>query len=240
MALRSRSLFVLASVALASLAGASGAFACGTGGYTYAGIAAPTRAYGVSAIITPLSGFNVLSGHVAGWVGVGGPGQGAGGRDEWLQVGFSGFPGPGGSSIYYELMRPGSPPSYHQVATGIPFGKAARVAVLEMHKHADYWRVWVNGSPVSKPIHLPSSHGRWAPIVTAESWDGGTGGGCNGFLYRFHRVSVARFPGGGWQTLAGGSTISSASTRVARNGDKGSFLAAEGEIALRSLASFSP
>jgi hypothetical protein len=87
---------------------------------------------------------------------------------------------------------------------------------------------------------MPGSHGRWAPIATAESWDGGTGGTCNGFLYRFHGVSIARTPGGGWTKLVGGYTISSSTTRLARTSRKGSFLAAEGDVALRSLASFSP
>lgn len=241
MRLRFRSLLALASVLLAASAGASAASACGNGGYTYAGIAAPSRAYGIGALITPLPAFNVVSGHVAGWVGVGGPRQGPGGSDEWLQVGFSGFPQLTGSSLYYELMLPNGLPRYHQIATGLPVGKAARVAVLEMHKRPDYWRVWVNGAPASQPIRLPGSHGRWAPIATAESWDGGTGGSCNGFLYRFHQVSIARVPGGGWQPLAGGTTISSPSTRIARNTHRGSFLAAEGDDALRTLAAvFTP
>jgi hypothetical protein len=240
MNLRSRTLFALAAAVLASLAGVSAASACGNGGYSYAGIASSAPAYGIGALITPLPAFNVLSGHVAGWVGVGGPRQGPGGSDEWLQVGFSGFPQFSGSSLYYELMLPNGLPRYHQIATGLPVGKPARVAVLEMRKRPNYWRVWLNGSPASKPIRLPASHGRWAPIATAESWDGGTGGTCNGFLYRFHQVSIARVPGGGWRPLAGGSTISSPSTRIARNTNKGSFIAAEGDDALRTLASFIP
>ena len=110
-----------------------------------------------------------------------------------------------------------------------------------MHKRPNVWRVWLNGNPASQPIYLPGSHGRWAPMATAESWDGGTAGSCNGFLYRFHRVSIARVPGGGWHELAGGYQISSSSTRLARSGHKGgSFLAAEGDLALRTLASFNP
>jgi hypothetical protein len=222
------------------LAGASSAFACGNGGYTYAGVAAPTRAYGIRAAITPLSPFNILDGHVAGWVGVGGPNQGPGGSDEWLQVGFSGFPAPAGNNLYYELMLPSGNPVYHQIAAGLPAGKAANVAVLEMSGRPDVWRVWVNGSPVSKPLRLPGSHGRFAPIATAESWDGGSGGTCNGFLYRFRGVSVASSPGGGWQPLAGGTTIKSASTRLAANARFASFLAAEGDDAVRTLATLSP
>ena len=238
---RARITLALAAVALAALTGAAEAFSCGNGGYSYAGVGAPAHAYGIGASITPLPAFNVLSGHVAGWVGVGGPGQGPGGKDEWLQVGFSGFPDTDGSSIYYELTLPGRFPTYHQVATNLPVGKAARVAVLEMHMRPNIWRVWVNGAPISAPILLPGSHARWSPIATAESWDGGTGGSCNGFLYRFNRVSIAHAPGGGWQPLSGGDTISSPSTRLARlSSRKGSFLAAEGPDAFRSLASFIP
>jgi hypothetical protein len=240
MRVRVRSLLACSAVSLLALVAASGAIACGNGGYSYAGVAAPARAFGIGAIITPLPAFNVRSGHVAGWVGVGGPRQGPGGTDEWLQVGFSGFPEVTGSDIYYELMLPNAAPSYHQVASNLPVGKAARVAVLEMHKRPNFWRVWVNGSPASKPIRLPGSHGRWAPIATAESWDGGTGGTCNGFLYQFHQVSIAHAPGGGWQPLFGGYTITSPSTRIARNTGKGSFVAAEGDDALRTLASFIP
>ena len=236
-----RHLTRLAAAVTAGLAlGAPAALACGSGGYSYAGVAAPSHAFGIGAVVTPLTAFNVVSGHVAGWVGVGGPRQGPNGTDEWLQVGFSGFPSLNGNDLYYELMLPNGQPSYHQIAASLPFGRPARVAVLEMGKRRDWWRVWVNGAPASAPIHLPASHGRWSPIATAESWDGGTSGACNGFLYRFHKVSVARAPGGAWQTMTGGSTIASSVTRVQRGNGNGSFLAAEGELALRSLASVSP
>jgi hypothetical protein len=107
-----------------------------------------------------------------------------------------------------------------------------------MHGRRDYWRVWVNGSPVSKPIRLPGSHGRWAPIVTAESWDGGAST-CNSFLYRFDRVSVAAAPGGGWHRLVGGDTIKSSSSRLVRRAAPGSFVSAQGPAALRTLATLS-
>jgi hypothetical protein len=236
-----RRLAVASMVAAGALFGAPLALACGTGGYSYAGVASSTHAYGIGATITPLSGFNVLSGHVAGWVGVGGPRQGPNGSDEWLQVGFSGFPELAGNDLYYELALPGKTPTYHQLASNLPLGKAARIAVLEMHKRPNVWRVWLNGTAVSQPIYMPGSHGRWSPIATAESWDGGTASTCNGFLYRFHRVSIAHVPGGGWHELAGGYQISSSSTRLARSSSKGgSFLAAEGDLALRTLASFTP
>jgi hypothetical protein len=228
-------LFVLA----AALAGSSSAFACGNGGYSYAGLSAPARAFGIGATVTPLASFAVASGHIAGWVGVGGPNQGPGGADEWLQVGFNTIGGIGGPNLYFEVTRAGGQPTYHQIAANLPSGRSARVAVLEMHARPNWWRVWVNGAAASDPIQLPGSHGRWAPIATAEAWDGG-GGQCNQFLYRFHRISLAHAPGGGWKPLTGASPITSPTVRMSRSSATASFLAAQGEEALRSLASFSP
>jgi hypothetical protein len=231
---------VLAAVAAAG-PGAASARACGnSGGYSYAGLAAPRHAFGIVATVTPLTSFQVLAGHVAGWVGVGGPGEGPGGSDEWLQVGFSGFPQLTGNDLYFEVAQPNGDPSYHQLATDLPAGQPVRLAVLEMHTRPDFWRVWVNHKPASQPIYLPKSHGRWSPIATAESWDGGTGGTCNDFLYRFHGVSIASYPGGGWRQLLDGYRIGGASTRLSRTSRTGSFVAAEGDDAFRSLASFAP
>jgi hypothetical protein len=222
-------------VVAAALAASARASACGAGGYSYAGLAAPAHAFGIGASITPLASFSISTGHVAGWVGVGGPHQGPAGTDEWLQVGYNAIGGIGGPNLYFEVTRAGNT-TYHQVAANVPGGHATRVAVLEMHKRPNWWRVWVDGSPASAPINLPGSHGRWAPMATAESWDGGTSGTCNQFLYRFHRIAVAHAPGGAWAPLAHGHRIGSASMKVTYS----SFLAAQGAEALRSLASFSP
>src|SRR5262249_60096018 len=98
---------VVATVAL--VGGAAKALACGNNtGYSYAGFGAPSHAYGISAIITPLNAFDILNGHVAGWVGVGGPGQGPNGSDEGLQIRYSGFPGSPRSHIYYPGALPGA------------------------------------------------------------------------------------------------------------------------------------
>jgi hypothetical protein len=224
---------------LVALAAAPAASACGQGGYAYAGVAAPTRAYGVSAVVTPLATFGIHDGHVAGWVGVGGPRQGVGGADEWLQVGFNGLPQAEGSSIYYELTLPHAQPTYHAVRTNVAPGTPARLSLLEMQGRRDYWRVWVNGSPVSQPIRLPGSHGRWAPIVTAESWDGGTASTCNAFLFRFDHVAIAAAPGGSWRSLVGGDAIRSSTSRLVRRGASASFVSAQGPAALRTLATLS-
>ena len=235
-----RLLLVTGAVAAVALGGAARALACGnSGGYSYAGLAAPTSAFGISAVITPLDAFDVFTGHVAGWVGVGGPGEGPNGTDEWLQIGLSGFPGIFGSDIYYEVAMPGRIPTYHQVAANLPVGTVAKVTVLEIHNRPNWWRVWLNHQPVSPPIRLPDSHNRWTPIATAESWDGGTGGACNTFLYRFRHVSIAHAAGGGWQLLTGGSAIESSMTRVRRSPGAAAFFAAEGHSAFQVLSATS-
>ena len=161
-------LSTLALVAVTCLClGTVSAFACGVGGYSYAGPRTrPLPPFGIGATVTPLGGFNVVDGHVAGWVGVGGPHQGPNGSNEWLQVGFSGFPELTGNNLYYELTLPDRPTTYHQLGSNLPMGKPARFAVLEMHGRPDWWRVWLNGSPASKPIYMPGSHRRWSPIAT--------------------------------------------------------------------------
>ena len=108
---------------------------------------------------------------------------------------------------------------------------AFRFAVLE--EQPNWWRVWMNGQPVSPPIYLPGSHNQFMPIATAESWDGGTGGECNNFLYSFQRVKLAYRPGGLFHNLTGGYKIASAKTTVQRAGS--AFIAAEGAPSVRTL-----
>jgi len=233
-----RLLLLTAVVAAVALGGATArALACGNNsGYSYAGMASPNNAYGISALISPLNAFNVLNGHVAGWVGVGGPGEGPGGTDEWLQVGLSGFPGIDGSDIYYEVALPNRFPTYHQVAANLPVGTVAKVTVLEIHNRPDWWRVWVNHKAASQPIYLPQSHNSWSPIATAESWDGGTGGTCNTFLYRFRHVAIAHAAGGGWHSLSDGFPIRSSVTKIRHTPGAAAFLAAEGQPAFQFLS----
>jgi hypothetical protein len=200
-----RLLLVSAAVACVALGGAAHALAGGNSeGYSYAGMRAPSNAYGISARIAQLSAFDILNGHVAGWVGVGGRGQGPHGSNEWLRVGSMAFPGITGSDIYYEVALPGTYSSYHVVSTGVAVGAYAKVTVLEMHNRPSWWRVWVNHKPVSAPIRLPESHDGLMPTVKSECWDGGTGGMCNGFPYSFRHVTIARAPGGDWQQLTDG------------------------------------
>jgi hypothetical protein len=212
-------LLVCSALAGSALASSGTAFACATTGYRYAGLTSPAHGHGIAATITPLSASAVSSGHIGAWVGVVGPER----REAWLQAGVSGFPDRTGYELYYELRLPGAGAVYHRVAAGWPAGKAAHVAALEMLGRPGYWRVWVNGAPASPPVRLPSS--ALAAFATAESLDTSAGVSCNGFLYRFEHVAVARAPGGGWEPLSRGMRVGSAPARLTRTGD-GSFLAA--------------
>jgi hypothetical protein len=234
-----RLILTAGAVAVAALGSAVRASACGSN-YAYAGLGATEPAFGISATVASVRTFAVLRGHVAAWVGVGGPGEGPGGTNEWLQAGFSGFPDITGSDLYYEVALPGHLPVYHQIAGDVPAEKRVRVGVLATHNRPDSWRVWVNHRAVSRPIRLPRSYERWAPIASAESWNGGTGGACNTFLYHFRRIRIARAPGGGWRNLSGAFPIRSPTTRIRRSRNGDAFLAAEGERAFRLLRSLKP
>ncbi|MFL5963929.1 MAG: hypothetical protein ACJ757_13665 [Gaiellaceae bacterium] len=216
---------VLASLAAGLVfAAAPAAHACGSSGYSYAGISSRETVSGVSASLTSLAAPAVQNGHVAGWVGVGGPALGPNGSSEWIQVGYSGFPGLRVGSLYYEVALPGSSPRYYEVSSNVHQGAKHRVAVLEVaHRHG-WWRVWVDGRAVSRAYRLPESHGAWRGIATAENWGGGTRA-CNRYSYRFDRISVARRAGGTWSRLSavyriqGGDNrllLSSSSSFVAR------------------------
>jgi hypothetical protein len=205
-------LLLLALAAVAALsaatpgAGASprtcGAGAHGSPGYAYAGHQATAVAHGVRATITPLARPSVSTGHVAGWVGVGGPGQGADGAAVWLQVGVASLPNTP-TMIYAEIARAGKEPVFVPVLEDVEVGESHRVAVLEMSGRPNVWRVWVDGKPVTKPLLLPNSTRRWRPIATAESWSGGSSV-CNTFSFRFDGVSVATSSGGGWRAFVPG------------------------------------
>jgi hypothetical protein len=211
------------------------ALACTSGSYTYAGLAGQATVSGVGARITPAaSGFNVAFGHVAGWVGVGGPGMGPNGTDEWIQVGLSAFPQWTGNDVYYEVAQPDRAPVYRRVFASIAPGLGMRLAVLEMRARRDWWRVWVDGAPVSAPIFLPSSHSRWRPVVTGESWDGGQSA-CNDFVYRFDAIRIANHPGGLWSPLHSTDVLDNVNTIVKRRAP-GAFDAAGGVFGLRTLA----
>jgi hypothetical protein len=235
-----RLLLIAGAVTAAALGGVPRAFACGSTGYSYAGLSAPEAAFGVSATVTSVEDWPMQHGHTAGWVGVGGPHQGPVGSNEWLQIGLSAFPDLVGNTLYYEVAQPSRFPVFHQIGGNVPTGEPVKVGVLEMHNRRNWWRVWLNGRAVSGPIRLPGSHDLWAPMAVAESWDGGTGGACNTFLYHFRSVEIAGAPGGGWHPLSGGFPITIGPVRLRSAHRSGNFLAAQGGAAFRLLPSLTP
>lgn len=178
------------------------ASANGSRGYAYAGHQATTVAHGVRATITPTVTANVAAGHVAGWIGVGGPGQGAGGETLWLQVGIASIPDTP-TMVYAEMTRDGKDPVFVPLLQGVAVGESHKVAVLEMSGKANWWRVWLDGKAATEPILLANSTSRWRPIATAESWNGNRPV-CNSFGFRFDGVAVAGSIGGSWRPFTPG------------------------------------
>jgi len=203
-----RSLASLVGVSLiAVLVGASstataGPSCGGANGYSYAGHQSDTTGHGVRATIALTRSPDVAAGHVAGWVGVGGPGQGANGGDAWIQAGVASLPGME-PFLYTEVTREGRDPEFSLLEEGVAVGRPHRFAVLEVAGRPGWWKIWIDGQPVTKPMRLRGSSGRWAPIATAESWNGGEAS-CNSFAFRFERVSVAYGGGGAWRPFVSG------------------------------------
>jgi hypothetical protein len=201
---------LVGALTVAALVGASTTASAGraclsgarAGGYSYAGHQAAHRGHGVRATITATRVPTVEAGHVAGWVGVGGPGQGANGGDEWIQAGIAAMPGMD-PFIYSEITRDGAAPEFVLLEKGVATGRSHKIAVLEMARRPGWWRIWVDGRAVTEPVAVPGSTGRWAPIATAESWNEGTAA-CNAFGFRFERVSVSYGGGGSWRPFVSG------------------------------------
>jgi hypothetical protein len=183
--------------------------------YSYAGLIGNHNAHGIRTKLTAVTTPDVNRGHVAGWVGVGGEGMGPNGTTEWIQVGYSGF-GTGQSTLYFEVTRPHGYPSYHAVMDIQP-GDSHKVGVSEMRHRRNYWRVWVDGHTVSKPIYLPGSHGTWQPVATAESWNADSGT-CNSYAYRFSRLAFATRPNRGWKLMSDAYKLEDTGYRVSRSG----------------------
>jgi hypothetical protein len=182
------------TAAVGAQSAGAGAAGCGSQTYSYAGLQSAHRSSGVRATLTALEAPRVARGHVAAWVGVAG-------RTQWIQVGLSGFEGSGASSLYYEVARAGRAPEYFEVEAEIAPAQRRRVAVLEMRGRHNWWRVWVGGRPVGKPVHLPGSHGSWRGTATAESWNAGSRA-CNSFRYAFDGLALSRAAGGSWQRFS--------------------------------------
>jgi hypothetical protein len=202
--------FVAVAVAPAQTSASANATACGSGahgsaGYAYAGYQSVRAGTGVRATIAPLRAATVSAGHAAGWIGVGGPEQGANGETMWIQAGIASLPQTP-TMLYAEITRRSREPVFLPLVENVQVGERHRLAVLEMNRRPGVWRIWVDGQPVTDPIVLRGSHKRWQPIVTAESWNGGVAT-CNGFGFRFERVGVASALGGSWRVFQPGVTF---------------------------------
>lgn len=191
-----RSLLVVVAVVVALSSASSADAARHTcNGYGYGGYQSPVAAYGISGELTATKAPQVVDGHVAAWLGVGGSAMGPNGEDEWVQAGISGFPD-GHSELYLEYVTPAlSAPKYVTIAAAAP-GETHQIGIVE--RQPNVWSVQVDGKRVGPAVTLPGSHGAWRPIATTESWDGGTGA-CNRFAYDFGSLAVATKLGGGWQ-----------------------------------------
>jgi hypothetical protein len=92
---------LLLAGALAVLAAAwSVAASAAATGYCYAGLVGSKGPLGISGTLTALSAPVVQAGHVAAWVGVGGPNEAPDGTAEWLQVGMNSARGSTNNHLY--------------------------------------------------------------------------------------------------------------------------------------------
>jgi hypothetical protein len=184
--------------------GSSAATGCGVATFEYAGLQADNKAHGIAATLSTTGAPSVINGHVGGWIGLGGTQAGPGGAAEWIQTGLAAFTSENTSEMYYEVTVAGQQPKFTELASGIGAGVSHHFAVLETAHKKSWWRVWVDGKPMSPPIYLPGSDDSWYPQAVAENWNGGTGA-CNSYSYRFTNVSLAQDDGGVWRPLTSDS-----------------------------------
>jgi hypothetical protein len=138
----------------------------------------------------------VTAGHVAGWMGVGGAGEGPNGTDEWLQIGYAGFPQGEPGQIYYEVAQPNVAPQCHTVQATLSADAKNLITVAQVAE--DQWQASVNNTAVSPVISLSGSDGRFAPQAIGETWNSGTTA-CNAYGYSFDTVKIKAKVGASWQ-----------------------------------------
>lgn len=155
-------------------------------GYNYSGLQGGRAISGVRAAIKVVQTPKVRDGHVAGWIGIGGPGLGPSGVDQWLQAGYSAWP-PDTMQMYYEITLPGQAPAYHMLKQQATAGEMHTVALLESNRQGS-WRVWLDGRPASPAYYLKGSHGKYMPQGIGENWTTSTS--CNTYDWRFNNVRV--------------------------------------------------
>jgi hypothetical protein len=212
---RARIVLLAGVLTLAVAAFAPTALACPRG-YSYAGLYSPSTASGIAATISMLDEPTVVgpTSHAAGWVGVGGPGLGPRGEDEWLQVGLVTFGDSTAGRLYYELARPGLPPQYTELAGGIQPWQKVRVAVIELPFAPDTWIV-TSPAGIVGPFYLPRSHRAWQPIATAENY--AESKQCNRYAYRFGRLQLAG-DDGSWHAMRRASELQDPGSTLRRHG----------------------
>jgi hypothetical protein len=212
---RARIALLAGVLTLAAAVFSPAALACPRG-YSYAGLYSPTNASGIAATISLLDTPAVAgsTSHIAGWVGVGGPGLGPHGTDEWLQVGLATFGDSSDGRLYYELAQPGRAPQYVELASGIVPGIRVRVAVMELQFAPDEWIV-ISPAGIEGPFLLPRSHRAWAPVATAESYADTSR--CNSYAYRFSRLQLSG-DDGSWHSMHRAERLQDPGWRLRRHG----------------------
>jgi hypothetical protein len=130
---------------------------------------------------------------------------------------MSAFQGDRTNHVYVEITLPRRQPLYFPIRTALPAGQQHRFAVLELAHRPGWWRAWLDGTPVSKPVYLPgSADGTWGAQVEAESWnDQATA--CNLYAYAFRGVKIAAARGGLWKPLTRASVFQDAGYRLRRH-----------------------
>jgi hypothetical protein len=104
-------------------------------------------------------------------------------------------------ALYYEVALPHRAARYVVLKRDLPVGASFEVAVRELAARPGFWQVWVDGVAVTPAIGLPGSHGAWRAVATAESWNGGVRGTCNGFGFTFRDAKVVTEAAGDWRPL---------------------------------------
>jgi hypothetical protein len=203
----------------ASCANASAALTsttCTRSPYAYAGLIANSDAAGIKATIIATRPATVRDGHVAGWIGVGGPSAGPNGKAEWLQAGLNVVAGKR-AELYSELTQPGRDPAYTTLGY-VAVGKPYHLAVVELASAPGTWQILLNGKPASEPVLFPGSHGAFQPMAMTESWNDNVPS-CNDYAYRFESVVIAGHSS--WERLSSGSahTLSDVGYRLAPTDD---------------------
>lgn len=190
---------------------------CTSKPYAYAGLIADAPAAGIRATVTAVSAARLASGHVAGWIGVGGPEAGPNGEPMWLQVGLNATDD-GKAELYGELWKPGTGHVYKPLGQ-VEVGRSYRLAIVEVAPST--WQVYLDGKPASKRHLLPGSHGAWQPMAMTESWNQSQAG-CNAFTYRFQQVQVRA---SSWTPLTRASRLVDAGYRLTQSRTLAGFTA---------------